>query len=397
MTIIGKEWQIPIFTEEEGMRRWKKIRELMAAREIDCLIFAGHTGDCRAAFADVRYVTNYIDWSGDEYLVFPHEGEPTLYVWALQHQYWAEKVSWVKDIIAPPRADTGSRYTGAIVEKMKALGLENKTLGIVSMITMPASVCLGLMKELPQANFIDAWEILRECCIIHSPAELECVRKAGECADKGFQAMVEVAKPGITEHDLIAACEYAMTRNGAEVGSFSLFNTKQWPDGWGFPLSGTYRKLQKGDVILNEFTPSYGGYAVQLCRPISLGKPSADFMEWFEIQKEMYRIAREGFWAGNILSEVDAKVSEYALSKKPFTSARAAFQLMGSRFTNLHPGFSGELKPGMVFQIHPWVNPPEADMRAKKGHMGHIVGDTCIVTEGEPECVSKLPLEVTIV
>ena len=207
--------------------------------------------------------------------------------------------------------------------------------------------------------------------------------------------MAEVARPGITEHELIAACEAAMIRNGAEVGSFSLFNTKQWPDGWGFPYSGTYRKLQKGDVILNELTPCYGGYYVQLCRPISLGKPSDSFMEHHEIWKEMYNIARAGFRAGNVLSEIDAKVNKYALSKKPFTQARAAFQMMDSIVTEPRVDFI--LRPNMVFQIHPWCNPPEPDMKARKNHMGHIVGDTCIVTDGEAECVSKLPMEVTIV
>ena len=41
MVTIGKEWQIPVFTEEEGMRRWRKMRERMGAREIDCLIISG--------------------------------------------------------------------------------------------------------------------------------------------------------------------------------------------------------------------------------------------------------------------------------------------------------------------------------------------------------------------
>jgi len=209
--------------------------------------------------------------------------------------------------------------------------------------------------------------------------------------------MVEIAKPGITEHQLIAACEKVMIDNGAEVGSFSLFNTKKWPDGWGFPLSGTYRKLEIGDVILNELTPCYGGYFTQMCKPISLGKPTADFVEMFNIYKEMYDIAIEGYRAGNLLADVDAKASKYAMSKRPFTRASATFQMMGTRFGGYQPIFNGELRPGMIFNIHPWTNPPEADMKARKNHAGHILGDTNIVTEGDPECVSKIPNEIIIV
>ena len=62
------------------------------------------------------------------------------------------------------------------------------------------------------------------------------------------------------------------------------------------------------------------------------------------------------------------------------------------------PVFKGELKPGMVFIIHPITLPSdEADAAAFKGHGGHMIGDTYIVTEGEPESVCKIPFDVTIV
>ena len=151
------------------------------------------------------------------------------------------------------------------------------------------------------------------------------VRKSGECADIGFKAMVEVAKPGITEYDLIAEVERAMIKAGAECGFFTLFNTKPWLDGWGFPDDGSHRRLQGGCHPKRNHS-SYGGYTVQLCRPISLGKPSADFVEMFEIHKGLYKIGREGYRTGNYLSDVDAKAREFAMSKTAFTWASAVFR-----------------------------------------------------------------------
>ncbi len=394
MVMYGKEWQIPIFSEEEGKRRWRKIRELMVAREIDCLIIAGHLGNYRASYADIRYVSNFINWFDDEYCVFPLQGEPSLYVWASQHEYWARKVSWISQVV-PAVRHGGLGYVASVANRIKELGLEKKTLGLVQLRVMPAYFYIGLTKALPDANFVDAGEVLRTARLIKSPEELEMVRKSGECADIGYKAMLETAKPGITEYDLIAECERAMIKAGAECGSFTLFNTKQWPDGWGFPVNGTNRRLQKGDVVLNEITPCFGGYYTQLCRPICLGKPPEDFLQMFEIYKEMLRIAREGYRPGNVLSDVDTKVRDYAQSKRPFTVASAAFQMMDSIVT--FPNFLGELKPGIVCVLHPWTHPRESDMKAKKGHLGHICGETCIVTEGEAESVSKIPVEIAIV
>ncbi|MFC2004895.1 M24 family metallopeptidase, partial [Chloroflexota bacterium] len=352
-------------------------------------------GNYRASYADLRYVSNFINWFDDEYCVFPLEGDPSLYVWAPQHEYWAEKVSWIPNIVTSARTTTGMKYVADVVNRIKELGLERGTIGLAQLRVMPTYFYLGITRELPNAQFVNAGDIMRAARLIKSPEELEMVRKSGECADLGYQAMVDIAKPGVTDYQLIGACENAMINHGAECGSFSLFNVKQWPDGWGFPVNGTNRPMQKGDVILNEITPCYGGYYVQLCRPISLGPPSDDFKEMFEIWKGIYEIGREGFRAGNILSEVDAKARDFAMSKRPFTRASATFQLMDSIVTIPQP-FT-QLKPGIVCVIHPWCNPPEAELNAKKGHMGHIVGDTCIVTEGEAECVSKVPQEITIV
>jgi Xaa-Pro dipeptidase len=395
MVTIGKGWQIPVFDEAEGIRRWRKIRERMGAREIDVLIISGTTAISKASFADMRYTTNYINWSDDEYCVFPFTGEPTLITYALQHQYWAEKVSWVKDVISCSRTPFARSPAVDVVKKIKSLGLEKGTIGISNGRTMLAYFYEYLVSELPEAIFLEAGDILRDCRRIKSPAELEYVRKSGECADKGWQAMANTAGPGVTDFELAAECESAMIKAGAEVGSFTLFNSKQWPDGWGFPQGGTFRKLKKGDIILNEITPCFGGYYTQICRPIAIGKPAEDFLEMFEIHKNMYKIACEGYRAGNIISDIDARVKQYALSQRPFTHATGLFQHLDS--LNADPNFDLELKAGMVYEIHPWTNPPETDMKKKKGHLGHILGDANICTTGSAECVSKLPMEVTII
>jgi Xaa-Pro aminopeptidase len=61
------------------------------------------------------------------------------------------------------------------------------------------------------------------------------------------------------------------------------------------------------------------------------------------------------------------------------------------------PFYRGELKPSMVFMIHAMTFPTEAEMERRKGHGGHIIGDTYIITEGKPESVTKLLFDVTVI
>jgi Xaa-Pro aminopeptidase len=394
MITFGKEWQIPIFSTEEGLRRHNRIRELMDYQGIQCLIIAGHTGNHRGQFGDIRYVSNYINWFGDEYCVFPLNGEPTLFVWQWMHEYWARKVSWIEDIVSSGSLDQKMTYPELISQKIRSMGLERAKIGLVNERTMPTYVYRGLLEFLPSATFVDAAHTLIIPRLTKSAAELEMVRKAGECADEGVRAMARAARPGATEYEVIAECEAAMIKAGAEPGSQLLFCAKQWPDGWGLPHGGSHRRLQKGDILLMEVSPCYGGYFGHLLRPISIGRPSADFLRTFKLHQQMYLRAREELRPGNISTEIEARVGRWALDNSDFSFASPLIQFMD----NCQSGpFRTLLAPGQVFAIHPYTRPPDDELQARTGHVGHLIGDICIVTEGEPESVSKLPLDVIVV
>jgi Xaa-Pro dipeptidase len=394
MITFGEGWEIPIFSEEEGRRRHRLIRELMVAEGIDCLVIAGHTGNHRGQFGNIRYVSNYINWFGDEYCLFPLNGEPTLYVWQWMHEFWARKVSWIQDIVTSGALDQKITYADLIAGKIRDHGLEKSRIGLVSEKAMPAYVYKGLLNMLQAASFVDAPQVLTLPRLKKSAEELEFVRKAGECADEGFKAMVQVARPGVTEYEVIAECERAMIRAGAEPGSQLLFRAKQWPDGWGLPHGGSNRVLQQGDVLLMELSPCYGGYYSHLLRPISLGDPSIDFLRTFDLHKEMYLGARDQLKPGNFNTEIEKRIGDRALSKSTCTFASPLIQFMDDCQSG---PFRTMLEPGQVFAIHPYTRPSESEVLARRGHMGHILGDVCIVTEGDSESVTELPLEVTVV
>jgi len=144
-------WEVPTFSREEGVRRHKKIRELMAYRGVDCLIISGHLGLYRSQASDLRYVSNYCMWFADEHIVFPLEGEPMLYLWSTGHQDKAKKVSWIPTRVSR-KIKEGRNYPADIAARVKELGLERGTLGIVNMYNMPASVYVALTELLPMQN-----------------------------------------------------------------------------------------------------------------------------------------------------------------------------------------------------------------------------------------------------
>jgi hypothetical protein len=60
----------------------------------------------------------------------------------------------------------------------------------------------------------------------------------------------------------------------------------------------------------------------------------------------------------------------------------------GGDFFRLNTG----LKAGMSYVNHSW-----REFSSGKGFQGHTIGNTCIVTDGEPEIVHKSVLELRVV
>ncbi len=379
------DWNIPLFPIEEKERRHKGIRELTAFRKIDCLIIPGIHANYGSSRANIRYISNYAQWFDDEYIVFPLNGDPVLFTWNAAHYDWAKRISWI-----PVRLSNERSYVKDMVDEIKNLGLDRKTIGIADMKIMPALTYNGLVKELPNATFVDATDVLQMPRLIKSPAELAFVRKAGEIADIGFKAMLEAAEIGAEDSDVWTACESALIRSGAEPPSFTLYCSGPWPDkGVGFIYGPMNRKLKKGDIVFNEITPSYGGYWVQLCRAIVLGDPSDDFKRAFDAQVEIYRLAEEGLRQGNTVAEVEKKAREKAAERGYYL--HITLQHLGLQITERIPQITS-FKAGMYFVNHPWTEYP-MDSREVGGH---IIGDTLIVTDGAPEHVSKLPFKLFV-
>lgn len=261
---------------------------------------------------------------------------------------------------------------------------------MVDMRIMPASTYIGLIKELPNATFIDATDILKMVRLVKSPKELEFVRKAGEIADIGFKAMLEAAGVGVPDCDVWTACESAMIRAGGEPPSFTLYCSSPWPDrGVGSPYGPQNRRLKKGDIIYNEISPSYGGYWVQFCRPIALGEPPDDFKRAFDVQVEIYNFTEGELRQGNTMLEIHKKGKALAVKRGYFLNV--ALQHIGLQNTDRIPQ-NTIFRPGMCFVNHPQTMYPVDTKQVG----GHIMGDTFIITESAPERLTKVPVEIFI-
>jgi Xaa-Pro aminopeptidase len=382
------------FSISEWRRRHRKIRELMQLRDIDLLVITGHEGRNGAWLSNLQYASG----QGDrlKYVLIPLEGEITglsAMPVGVEGLFPTRMVSFKK---GKGEARRVRDFASGIVMGIKELGLEKANIGIVDMRVMPACVYMEILRDLPRATFMPAGDVLLEARRIKSPEEQEYIRKAGECADKGAEAMIKTAAlPGATLKDIRLACRVAMLEAGATDVNFTIIHIASWSEFESsmMPPGRPDREVEKGDLILNEIEPGYNGYYVQACYPISAGETNlpASFKELFKLHKDIYDMANEELRPGARVIEIERKAFKLASSLGEFGRVWTLEAVEVEEDTN--KGTYAEIKPGMCFVNHPWIEPP-----AKvPGYRGHFLGNTVIVTEGKPEVTSRVPVVLKVI
>ncbi len=161
---------------------------------------------------------------------------------------------------------------------LAASGAASQRTGFAGADLLPMSLVQRLKQAMGgQAADLDAE--IRQVDSVRTPEELENARKATEIAEQGYERLLKIARPGMAEYEFAADILCTMKGLGAE-DNFLLMNSSQ--HGTGVAPPGR-RIIQEGDLILAEITPSYGWQFSQICRTVSVGKPSQQTLEKFAL------------------------------------------------------------------------------------------------------------------
>lgn len=128
-------------------------------------------------------------------------------------------------------------------------------------------------------------DTLNKLRVIKDQEEINEIRRAAEIADKTFEYICSVIKPGITEWEVALEIEGFMKKKGASGTSFDSIVASgirsSMPHG-----VASHKVIEEGDFVTLDFGCIYNGYCSDMTRTIVVGKAS-------EKQKEIYNIVLE--------------------------------------------------------------------------------------------------------
>ena len=290
---------IPTYSLAERDRRWTLARTFMDREGLDALIvFGEHEDSGPSPFCVDTWFTN--DRAGMT-VVFPRSEELIAFVpistYVNDHLMSSRRgdASW----IAADQIRVG-RHSGEIVDALNEHGLAKGTIGVIGLEPyipwhpegiVPYQLWKNILAHFPNVEFKPVGLDFARLMMPLSQEEVAVVRHSASIGDAMARAMVDAARPGVSEAEVFKAGMAAAHECGTAVPWMHLCSGSE-PSGSG-PPQWTYRPqapriLQDGDLIVTEVFSSFGMRQTQHQVAIAVGEVHEEFERCARVARACY-------------------------------------------------------------------------------------------------------------
>jgi Xaa-Pro aminopeptidase len=304
--------QYPYMPKSEWELRTGKIRGLMEKKGLDALMVLNDQDrlyffGCAKSYKYAYPSLGIIPRKGPTVLMGSSEDCDVVFA----EGYVDRLIGYRGDTRAP--SPTAPDPISLVVEVMNEMDLGNKKIGMEFGQFMwwdgfNMNEWERFKKEMPEAKFIDATDLIWEMRMIKSDWEIEVMRRLYYLTSKGYSKIIQLAKPGANERGIFyEALKYWIDEGMVESNHYLLGCTNMV-----HPFRD--RILKEGDFILLDAGPMYKGYEADIQRMIHIGDPGKE-ARWsgsfaYEGQLAVEAILKPGITAGDIWMTSISKVAE---------------------------------------------------------------------------------------
>jgi Xaa-Pro aminopeptidase len=359
----------------------------MEKEGLDGLIVYGTTGVGGRWNGNFVYLADRCLFYGDAFMFFTLDKEPAIFISGENQALEARHTAWISDIRMTRQPAT------ELCAHLSSYNSTKGKIGVSSFAGLPAEIAQQLRAQLPNAEFVESFELIFAARENKSGEELLVARHGAEVGDAGFRRSLEILRPGVTELEWKAEVESVMTKGGAD-GGFNMLGAGRAngdDDAFrGFVIPPSERKFRKGDLVLLEVTPRIKGYYNQIVRLVSFGEPPDYIKKAHAACLAAKHAALDKLKPGETFATVAKALNDALLkhgySMKGIGSAHTAGLDLSESFINLDNPRTVE--PGFLVTLHPMV--ATGDWRQL------FVGETYFVNGSGYEALNKENEEIAI-
>ncbi|MBV8362171.1 MAG: type I methionyl aminopeptidase [Deltaproteobacteria bacterium] len=248
------------------------------------------------------------------------------------------------------------------------------------------------------------------------PNEIALMRRANQIVAEILDALVAVAKPGVTSLDLDRLAEDLTLRKGARPAfkgykphaveyrhSLCVSINNEIVHG----IPSAKRRLKEGDIVGLDFGVCYQGYFGDAARTIAIGNVSDSARRLMRITRDALYAAIEQARIGNRISDIGRAVQHTAESAGYSVVTDFAGHGIGRKLHEepqvpnyFRPGMPNpRLQEGMVLAIEPMINEGVAELEILDDGWTAVTADgklsahfehSIAITAAGPEILSEL-------
>ncbi len=331
---------------------------------------------------NIRYLTGFTGSTAD-LLLLREEG----YI-LVDSRYWEQASLEVKGVEPVLVNEDVNIYTflKELKErnKLRSIGFESN---YVSYNTwQKLREILDNVELVPLENWVEELRMIKE------EEEIKKIEKALRIAERAFEKLLEMIKPGVSEKDLAVELEYQMAKLGSEKIAFETIVASgergALPHG-----KASNKKVKHGEFIVFDFGSVYEGYHSDITRTIFLGEPREEEILIYNIvleaQKRVEEIIGEGLECSFVDRVARDIISENGLGNYFGHGLGHGVGLEIHELPRLSPKSNIILKEGMVVTVEPGVYIP--------GKFGIRIEDLVVVGKKGSKILNKLTNDLIII
>ncbi len=260
------------FSDQELAARLRKVRQQMAARDLDVLVLSSPE--------NIFYLVGLDHWGyfAPHMLIVPADGDMVLATRAMERVTIANQIRNAQ-FIGHSDSETIIDVAAKVLanHQRRRIGLELTSAGL--------PFALGrALHDTVDAQWQDASGIVDDLRLVKSLEEQQFMRQAAIASDAGTEAAIAAISDGASEAAVAAECLAAMTRAGGTPPGFGPFirpeaRMAEEHTSWG---SGVYRN---GERVFLEVAGCVARYNAPQGRLVNIGSISDEDGEMAEISK----------------------------------------------------------------------------------------------------------------
>lgn len=333
--------------------------------------------------SNVRYMTNF---SGSSALLFITRDKVHFVTDERYKEHIIGEIYGLPDMeIHITRTPWEHMVTAGALKGVQALGFEADK--------MPYADAVEIRNKIRPVKFKPVTKMVTRFMQPKAPEELEHIKASLDLADKTYQKMLEIIKPGVSEKDIATEISYQARLLGSE-GEPSDIIVISGPRGSIVNGNPTDRKIKKNELIIIDYGCRVNGFGTDISRTISTGKVTKEQKKIYDLLKDARKAAIDGVRPGMHGKHLDSLARE-VINKAGY----------GDQFQhNLGHGFglASIEEPIVTFRLEEEMIPEDSVLAIEPGvyideKFGIRAEEPILVTKNGGEVLLPAPDEIAVV